>query len=91
VPYVTPDNTKKQPLGFSQYVYVFRVILRIIWGRDSVVVIENRIRNGKYAVRIPARVRTFLFSHTSRPALELTQPSIQWVRGIDRKDKAAWE
>jgi len=82
--YVTPDNIKNNRSVLSQYVYVFRVILRIIWGGDSVVVIVNRIRTGKYAARFPARARAFIFSRTSRPALELTQPSIQWVRGIVR-------
>jgi len=60
------------------------VILRIIWGRDSVVVIASRIRNGKYAVRFLARARAFLFSKMSRAALEITQPSIHGVRGIVR-------
>jgi len=82
---VTPDNIKNNRSVLSQYIYVFRVILRIIWGRDSIVVIANRIRSGKYEVRFPAWARAFFFSKTSRPALELNQPSIQWVRGIDRR------
>jgi hypothetical protein len=32
----------------------------------------------------PGRVKNFLFSMASRPALGPTQPPIQWVRGVKR-------
>jgi hypothetical protein len=38
---------------------------------------------------IPGSASFFLLSATSRPALRLTQPSIQWVPGVKRQGRDA--
>jgi hypothetical protein len=43
--------------------------------------IGNRLRAGRPGVGIPSVMRASFFSKTSRPALWLTQPPIQWVPG----------
>jgi hypothetical protein len=44
-----------------------------LWGRSS----------------SPGRVKNFLFSMSSSPALGLTQPPIQWVPGVKRPGREA--
>jgi hypothetical protein len=51
--------------------------------RDSVVSIATcyGLDDRGVGVPSPGRVKNFLFSMSSRPALESTQPPIQWVPG----------
>jgi hypothetical protein len=37
----------------------------------------------------PGRVKNFFFSMSSRPALESTQPPIQWIPGVKRPGREA--
>jgi hypothetical protein len=51
--------------------------------RDSEVgiAIGYGLDNRRVGVPSPGRVKNFLFSKSSRPALRSTQPPIQWVPG----------
>jgi len=52
--------------------------------RDSSLSVETGLRVWKMGVQFPAGavIGFFLFVTAFRPALELTQPPIQWVPGI---------
>jgi hypothetical protein len=75
-------------------VFEFRnqIILKSLWlyncnrSRDSVVSIVTGYRLDDWGGRSssPSRVKNFLFSISSRPALGPTQPPIQWVPGVKR-------
>jgi hypothetical protein len=56
---------------------------RSLKGRGSSVGIATRLRAGRSRIwaSIPAEATDFPFSITSRPAMGLTQPPIQWVQG----------
>jgi hypothetical protein len=73
------DTKSNQPLESN--VFVFRVLCET---RDSVVGIVTGYglddRGGRNSS--PDRVKNFLFSTSSRPALGSTQPPIQWVPGL---------
>ena len=58
-------------------VIIFKTVLKINVGRDSVVRIANR-----YGLDGPGIESWRDFPHPSRPALRPTQPPIQWVPGL---------
>ena len=58
---------------------------------SNVVVVATTLRARESGVRIPIETKMFLLSETSRLALGLTQPPIQWAPGYFLGGKAAGE
>jgi hypothetical protein len=67
------------------YIAFSKVLFHFKRSWDSVVGIATGYRLDDRGVRVQdlslGRVKNFLFSTSSRPALESTQPPIQWVPG----------
>jgi len=63
--------------------------VQVIYGRLSVAGVATALRARHSGVRIPLETKMFLLSETSRWALRLTQPPIQWAPVFFPGDKAA--
>jgi hypothetical protein len=57
--------------------------------RDSSVGIVTRLRAGRSGFDFRQGLGILLFSTAFRPALEPTQPPIQWVPGVNRPGREA--
>lgn len=58
---------------------------------NSVVGVATTLWARQSGVRIPVETKMFLLTETSRLALGLTQPPIQWAPGFFPGDKAVGE
>jgi hypothetical protein len=54
------------------------IIIIIIMSRDNVVDVVTKLQTERLRVRVLAGSRLCLFLRTSRPAVGLTQPLVQW-------------
>jgi hypothetical protein len=75
-------------LVFANTIFLF--IFTVLLVRDSVVSIATGYGLDDRGVSLsPSRVKNFLFSTASRPALGPTQPAIQWVPGVKLQGREA--
>jgi hypothetical protein len=83
------EKLKPNMIYFDPYPLLCFFFLEIIdscRSRDSDWLRAGRLRGRSSS---PGRVKNFLFSMSSRPALGSTQPRIQWVPGVKRSGREA--